>query len=409
MNTASSSATPASSSIHPIASCLRTFCVVVAGALIAGCVTAPLPNAPALMRLRAVAFADLPQWNDDAQRDAWPSFLATCGALVARQASAVSWKNVCAAAASVDARDALATRAFFEQHFSAYQVLAADGSAVGLVTGYYEPLLRGSRTRDERYRFALYAPPDDLLTVDLAELYPELKDKRVRGRIDGKRVVPYWPRADIESGKAAVSGKELLFVDDAIDAFFLQVQGSGRVQLPDSGIVRIGYADQNGQPYRAIGRILVERGELTVEQASMQGIRQWGRDHPDALPALLAENPSYVFFRELPANPAAAIDGPPGALGVPLAAGRAIAVDPRYIPLGAPVYVATTWPGSARPLNRLMLAQDAGGAIRGPVRADWFWGFGEDAAREAGRMREEGRLWLLWPKGVAPPQLPGAP
>ena len=356
------------------------------------------------MQLRAVAFTDLPRWSADAQQDAWPSFRASCSALLVRPATAVVWKMVCASAAAIDGRDTLAVRAFFEQHFSAYQVLAGDGEAKGLVTGYHEPLLRGSRLRDERYRFPLYAPPDDLLTVELAELYPELKDKRVRARVDGKRVVPYWPRADIDAGKAPLAGKELLFVDDAVEAFFLQIQGSGRIQLPDGAIVRVGYADQNGQPYRSIGRVLVERGELTLDQASMQSIKQWGRDHPDALPALLAENPSYVFFREATPTPGAVIDGPLGALGVPLAAGRTVAVDPRFIPLGAPVYVATTWPLSNRPLNRLMLAQDTGGAIRGPVRADWFWGFGEDAAQQAGRMKQDGMLWLLWPKGAPLPQ-----
>jgi membrane-bound lytic murein transglycosylase A len=355
------------------------------------------------MALRAVAFTDLPGWNDDAQQDAWPSLTASCTELLARPASVATWSGACASAATVDGRDTLAVRTFFEQHFSAYQVLAADGETKGLVTGYYEPLLHGSRQRDERHRFPLYAPPDDLLAVDLAELYPELKDKRVRARIDGKRVVPYWTRADIDAGKALVAGKELLFVDDPIEAFFLQIQGSGRVSLPDGTIVRVGYADQNGQPYRSIGRVLVDRGELPLDKASMQGIKQWGRDHPDALPALLAENPSYVFFREVFPNPAAGIDGPVGALGVPLAAGRAIAVDPRFIPLGAPVFVATTWPLSTRPLNRLMLAQDTGGAIRGTVRADWFWGFGEGAAQQAGRMKQEGRLWLLWPKGANPP------
>ena len=355
------------------------------------------------MALRAVAFTDLPGWNDDAQQDAWPSFTASCTALLARPTSTVAWSAACTFASTIDGRDALAVRTFFEQHFSAYQVVAADGETRGLVTGYYEPLLHGSRQRDERNRFPLYAPPDDLLTVDLAELYPELKDKRVRARVDGKRVVPYWTRADIDAGKALVAGKELLFVDDPIEAFFLQIQGSGRVSLPDGTIVRLGYADQNGQPYRSIGRVLVDRGELPLDKASMQGIKQWGRDHPDALPALLAENPSYVFFREAFPNPAAGIDGPVGALGVPLAAGRGIAVDPRFIPLGAPVFVATTWPLSTRPLNRLMLAQDTGGAIRGPLRADWFWGFGEGAAQQAGRMKQDGRMWLLWPKGTSPP------
>ena len=194
----------------------------------------------------------------------------------------------------------------------------------------------------------LYAAPDDLLTIDLTELYPELKDKRLRGRVEGKRVVPYWPRADIESGKAPVARTTLVYVDDPVEAFFLQIQGSGRVRLADGGMMRVGYADQNGHPYRSIGRVLVERGELPLERASMQGIRDWGRRNPDKLGPLLDENPSYVFFREVPA-PApgtleAEIDGPFGTLGVPLLRERTIAVDTRSIPLGAPVYLATTYP-----------------------------------------------------------------
>jgi membrane-bound lytic murein transglycosylase A len=361
------------------------------------------------MQLREVALTELPGWRDDAQAASWPAFNASCGALLARPTTEATWRRVCTAAAAVDGGDTAAVRAFFEAHFSAYRVLAADGGNGedwGLITGYYEPLLHGARVRDERYRYPLYGPPDDLLTVDLAELYPELKDKRVRARVEGKRVVPYWTRADIDAGRAGIASKELLYVDDPVEAFFLQIQGSGRVELPDGNIVRVGYADQNGQPYRSIGRVLVDRGELTLDQASMQGIKQWGRDHPDLLPALLAENPSYVFFREREPVQGALIDGPIGALGVPLAAGRAIAVDARFIPLGAPVFVATTWPLSMRPLERLMMAQDTGGAIRGPVRADWFWGFGDDAAREAGRMKQEGRLWLLWPKGAPTPKGP---
>ena len=274
---------------------------------------------------------------------------------------------------------------------------------MGLVTGYYEPLLNGSKRRSTRYCYPLYAPPDDLLTIDMGELFPELKDKRVRGRLEGKRVVPYWTRADIDAGRAAVGGKELVWVDDPIEAFFLQVQGSGRIQLAEGGAIRIGYADQNGQPYRSVGRVLVERGEMTLEQASMQSIKQWGRAHVDQLPALLDENPSYVFFREVAFNPAATIDGPIGALGVPLAAGRAIAVDTGFVPLGAPVFLATTMPLSTAQLNRLVLAQDTGGAIRGAPRADLFWGFGDEAGQQAGRMKQDGRMWVLWPKGAPRP------
>jgi len=213
-------------------------------------------------------------------------------------------------------------------------------------------------------------------------------------------VVPYYPRAEIERGLPALAGKELLWVDDPVDLFFLQIQGSGRVQLPSGELVRVGYADQNGQPYKSIGRYLAEQGELKLEQTSMQGIKAWGAANPAKLDALLDRNPSYVFFRELP--PAAG--GPVGALGVALTPERSIAVDPRYIPLGAPVFLATTWPGSAQALQRLVLAQDTGGAIRGAVRADYFWGFGEAAGAQAGRMRQSARMWVLLPRDYPLPK-----
>jgi peptidoglycan lytic transglycosylase A len=385
------------------------------GALCAACSTLPQsvpevapPRAattePARALLRPVAFQELPGWPDDTLAEAWPAFSAGCAALLAQAATAKIWHEPCAAATTIDPHDAQAVRAFFEGHFTAYQALAPDGQESGLATGYYEPLLNGGRVRSERNRYPLYAPPDDLLTIDLAELYPELKDRRLRGRVDGKRVVPYWPRADIEAGRAPLDDKALVFVDDPVEAFFLQIQGSGRVQLVEGGVMRLGYADQNGQPFRSVASVLINRGELSADGASMQAIKQWARQHADALPALLDENPSYVFFRELTPDSTAAIDGPIGALGVPLAAGRAIAVDPRSIPLGAPVYLATTWPLSTRPLQRLVLAQDTGGAIRGPLRVDFFWGFGEEAAREAGRMKQAARLWLLWPKDAPPPR-----
>jgi len=403
MKIASASATPTSMKNQIIASLLPRLSLALLAALIAACTTVPAPAPrpgpePARALLRAVSFGEIPGWPDDAVTEAWPAFLAGCAALVASTATAPIWREPCTAATAIDAQDSASVRAFFERHFTAYRALAPDGSETGVVTGYYEPLLNGSRTRNERDRYPLYAPPDDLLTIDLSDLYPELKDKRVRGRLEGKRVVPYWPRADIETGKAAIAGKELVFVDDPVEAFFLQIQGSGRVQLAEGGIMRVGYADQNGHPFRSIARVLIERGALSPNGASMQAIKQWARAHPEELPALLDENPSYVFFREIVPDPAAPVDGPIGTLGVPLAAARAIAVDPRSIPLGAPVFLSTTRPLSSQPLTRLVLAQDTGGAIRGPLRVDFFWGFGEQAAREAGRMKQEGRLWVLWPK-----------
>lgn len=386
--------------------------VAVAVVSIAGCAIPPPkppPVTPAVVRplFTAVGYADVPGWSADRVQDAWPAFRVGCKALAARSSTRALWQRPCADAEGVDERDADAVRRFFEEEFTPYRIDASDGADSGLVTGYYEPLLFGSRTAGPDYAVPLYGPPDDLLTVELAELYPELKGKRVRGRVDGRRVVPYWPRADIEAGKAGLEGKALVYVSDSLDAFFVQIQGSGRVQLAEGGTMRIGYADQNGQPFRSVARVLVERGELTLAEASMQRIREWGREHPADLPSLLDENPSYVFFREvppaLPGSLEARIDGPIGSLGVPLLAGRAIAVDPRAIPLGTPVFLATTEPLSDVPLQRLVMAQDTGGAIRGPIRADFFWGFGGEAGQQAGRMKQQGRMWILWPNGAKPP------
>ena len=352
------------------------------------------PPAP-VSALRAAGWDAVSGWHDDNPQLAWSAFLTSCGALKNQPA----WQSVCSVAAAFNepSRDVLYR--FFELNFTPYQVVNPDGSDGGLVTGYYEPLLHGSRTRSARYRYPVHGVPDDLLVIDLGELYPDLKNMRLRGRLEGRRVVPYFNRAQIDAGSAAVAGKEIVWVEDAVELFFLQIQGSGRVKLDSGETLRLGYADQNGYPYRSIGRLLVDRGDLPLERASMQGIKAWAKQHPAKLQELLNYNASYVFFRELPPD----LPGPLGALGVPLTARRSIAVDARYIPLGAPVFLATTMPNSRQPLNRLMLAQDTGGAIRGAVRADFFWGFGDEAGALAGRMRQSGKMWVLLPNGFPLP------
>ena len=357
------------------------------------------PELPRAKTLEAVSWAEVPGWMDDDPHAAWDAFLRGCGRLKAQSA----WRESCALAERLPA--GASARDFFETHFLPYRVANADSSVQGLATGYYEPLLRGSRSKNGAYRYPIYAAPEDLLIVDLAEINPELKHLRLRGRLEGRRVVPYYPRAEIERGLPALAGRELLWVDDPVDLFFLQIQGSGRVRLPTGELVRVGYADQNGQPYKSIGRYLVEQGELKLEEASMQGIKAWGAANPAQLEDLLKRNPSYVFFRELPggeSDSGSGASGPVGALGVALTPERSIAVDPRHIPLGAPVFIATTWPDSALPLARLVLAQDTGGAIRGAVRADFYWGSGAEAGSLAGKMRQKGRLWALMPLDYAP-------
>jgi len=330
---------------------------------------------------------------------------ASCRALQSK----AEWRAACTAADSVAVDDTQSLRRYFETNFVPYRVANPDGTTQGLITGYYEPLLRGSRKKHGPYRFPLYAPPDDLLIIDLVSVNPKLKNMRLRGRLDGRRVVPYFSRGEIERGAAPLAGKEIAWVDDPIEAFFLQVQGSGRIQLENGEMMRVGYADQNGHPYHSIGRYLVERGELTVSEASMDGIKAWARANPSQVNRMLDANPSYVFFREMPARPGptstgGAAAGPIGSLGVALTPRRSIAIDRRYIPLGAPVFLATTWPRSEMPLERLMLAQDTGGAVRGPVRADFFWGFGAEAGSLAGKMRQRGMMWVLLPHGYPLPE-----
>jgi len=232
----------------------------------------------------------------------------------------------------------------------------------------------------------------------LSEVYPQLKGMRLRGKLQGRRLVPYPNRGEIDAGIAALKGRELFWVENAVELFFLQIQGSGRIELVDGRQVKVGYDNQNGHPYVSIGKKLIEMGELKASEASMQGIKNWAEQHPDKLAALLASNPSYVFFREMPDS----LAGPVGSLGVPLTNEYSLAVDVRTVPLGAPVFLATTRPLDDTPLNRLMLAQDTGGAIKGAVRADFFWGFGEQAGVQAGRMKQKGQLWVLFVKGTEP-------
>ncbi len=368
--------------------------------LAAGC--APCPKcpekpAPVTAQYAPAEFADLPGWRTEGSANALRAFLAGC----TRQRQSAALAPVCARAKDVPMDDA-AARDFFESAFRPYAISASTGKESGLITGYYEPVLRGSTTPSEAFRYPVYGVPADMTVVDLAALYPDLRHRRLRGRIEGRRLVPYYSRAEIERNGDRFEAPVLAWVSDPVALFFLQIQGSGRIAFADGAQLRLGYADQNGHPYRSLGRWLVDRGELPLEEASMQGIQNWAAANPDKLRTALDANPSYVFFRVLPDLPSN--DGPVGALGVPLVARASLAVDRRFIPLGAPVFLATTQPLSETPLEQLTVALDTGGAIRGPVRADYYWGSGEDAGAMAGRMRQQGRLWLLWPRGEPLPQ-----
>lgn len=356
------------------------------------------PPKPEEKPLQTAEWTDLPGWNDDDPTAAFDGFLASCGSLERKPL----WKNPCGEARQLEDRTANKLRAWFEGQFRPWALTNPDGSRTGLITGYYEPVLKGSRQSSAAYANPVFAPPEDLVVVELAELYPELKHMRLRGRLEGRKLIPYYSREEWSAQESKRSPNAILWIDDAIDLFFMQIQGSGQVQLTDGSRIRLNYADQNGHPYRSIGRWLINSGELEVGQASMQGIKTWAKAHPKRLGELLNANPSLVFFREIPAEGS----GPPGALGIPLTPERSIAVDPRHVTLGAPVWLATTRPNSEQALTRLMLAQDTGGAIRGVVRADFYWGSGTKAGNQAGKMRQQGRMWVLLPRGYKPEGAP---
>jgi len=316
------------------------------------------------------------------------------------------WQALCAAAGDVPGGDDAAARQFFERWFVPF-LAGNNGKPDGLFTGYYEPELKGSRTRDARFAIPLYARPGDLVTVDLGLFRDDWRGTNIAGRVQQGALRPYPTRAEIAAGalknlKRGDGGPlELVWVDDAIDAFFLEIQGSGRIVLNDGSLLRVGYAASNGRPYFAIGRELIARGALTREEATAPGIRAWLAAHPAEAPEVMNKNTSYVFFRALP-PPTSPDDGPPGAHAVPLVPGRSLAVDRAFLALGLPVWLDADDPlvAGAR-LQRLMIAQDTGGAIRGPVRGDVFWGHGREAAERAGVMRSAGRYWILLPRDAA--------
>lgn len=361
------------------------------------------PGAPR-MQMQRSSFAGLPGWQADDVDALAPALARQCANKGA--AARAPWPRLCT---SFSARGALPLRDWVEREFEPWRIAADDGNDQGLITGYHEPLLRGARRPDARFATPLHRRPTDLLTVELGEVAPTTKDLRLRGRVVGSRVLPYADRREIET-RGVLTGQELLWVDDPVDAFFLHIQGSGRVQLTERDgtrrTVRLAYADQNGHAYVPVGRLMMERGLLAREQADAAGIKAWLRANPAAGAELMRDNPSYVFFSEesVPARDAGGDDpGPRGALGVPLTPGRSAAIDPRFLPLGSLVVVDTPHPLREGRLSRVLAAQDTGGAIRGAVRADVFWGPGEEAERAAGRMRSAGGMWLLWPRGEALP------
>ncbi|MFT0533797.1 murein transglycosylase A [Castellaniella hirudinis] len=370
------------------------------------------PARPLKGHYAPAAWSQLPGWADDDLSHVWKALLNNCKglmrpvsgslALPARAAPRV-WQPVCQAALQSGLGPQASgqpVRQFLQAMLKPWRLDQAPGQAASnTVTGYYEPLIHAARARGGDYQWPLYATPPDLLVVDLGALYPELAGKRVRGKLAGRRVVPYDTRAQIAADPAR-QPPAIVWASDPVEAFFLQIQGSGRAVLPDGGVLRLAYDDHNGQPYASIGQWLARQGEMPLAQTSMQNIKQWARNHPDRVQTLLNVNPAMVFFRaEAIVDPEL---GPRGAYGIPLMAQRAVAVDPQFVPLGTPLWLDTRQPGGA-PLQRLVFAQDTGAAIRGAARADYYWGTGDAAGASAGRMKQPGRMWLLWPAAAGAP------
>jgi membrane-bound lytic murein transglycosylase A len=379
-------------------------------AALAACERAPeeprsvLPT-PEHVRLERVAFADLPGWQDDTLARALPALRRTCDKLAQRPGDAAlgpdgyagrvhQWNSACnALAGTAGGQGEMDLREVLRSHFVPFAVSGPDGHQ-GTITGYYEASLDAARHQHGPYQHPLYAPPHDLIKVDLGRFKDGLDGERLVGRVKDDRLVPYYGRKAISLG--AIDGKAdvLLWADDPVDVFFLHIQGSGVAELPSGETQRIGYAASNGRDFTAIGRALIASGALDGQDMSMQAIRDWLKAHPERADDLMHRNARYIFFREIDGA------GPIGAFGVPLTSGRSLAVDPDAIPLGAPLWLATTHPASDKPLQRLVVAQDTGNAIQGTVRGDFFWGYGENALAKAGRMKQNGRYWLLLPKTV---------
>ncbi len=326
----------------------------------------------------------------------WTAWLRSCSVLKQKD----TWKKVCDLADDIKEPSDENIKNYFKKYFNLYSATNMDGSDTGTITGYYQPILKGSKVKTSHYKVPLYTTPKDLITVDLSDVYPELKSKRLRGKLAGNKLIPYLSRAEIDGQGSPLAGNEIVWVEDPVEAFFLEIQGSGIIQFDNGEAMQIGYADQNGYPFKAIGSTLVQKKEITMAEASMEGIKNWARKNITKLREFLNMNASYVFFRKLPND----LPGPIGALGVSIEAERSVAIGPKFIHLGAHVFLSTTQPNTSEPLERLMVAQDTGGAIRGGVRADFYWGSGDEAGRKAGSMKQQGKIWTLLPRDYAFPK-----
>ena len=352
-----------------------------------------------------VRFADLEGWVEDDHARALEAFQISCRRIVSYPdtrnmgdyGTALDWKPVCEKAFELDP---VAAKSFFETNFTALSFIGED---TGLFTGYYAPLYQGSREKNETYDAPLYMVPNDLQAINLGDFDQRLKGRSIVGEVRDNKFVPYKERKEIDQGALENKNLELVWLEKTEETFFLQIQGSGFIELEDGEIMHLGYAQRNGRPYRAIGQYLIESGDVAREDMSLQAILDWITENPSEADELMWKNPSYVFFQERDT------DKPVGSLGVGLTPGRSLAVDREFIPLGIPLWLETYQEIEAKDqnivksphLNRLVIAQDTGGAIKGKIRGDVYWGIGLEAEIKAGPMKDGGTYFLLVPKTVA--------
>ena len=364
------------------------------------------PKPDQRVRLTATSFANLPGWQSERHGEAIAALQGSCRRwagmrdgtpLTGWPGVVQDFREICRIARGLTPDNHARARRFFETHFTPHQMSKGD-NARALVTAYFEPILHGSTQRSQRFATPLYRKPEDLISVDLSDFHKKWDGEKIVGRVEGNRFIPYYARREIDQGILSGRGLEILWVDDPVDAFFLHIQGSGRVVLEDGRVMRVGYAGKNGHRYASIGRKLIEMGELPKHGASMKRIRDWIRRNPRKMRSIFSVNRSYIFFRpvEVPLN-----QGPIGAMQVPLTAGRSIAVDPKHNPLGIPIYLALDSGVPTGALNRIVIAQDTGGVIKGPIRGDFFWGSGDKAGQLAGSMRGTGKWFVLMPNIIA--------
>lgn len=382
---------------------VTVICALIATSTLLWWCRSPVPT------FRQVTFEQLPGWNSSRLQKSLTTFQTSCRSFMKQNPERLvgteqinlkvkDWQPACQEALKINPTDNQSVKLFFEQWFAPVEFY--DKKPVkGLFTGYYLPLLKGSYTQSAEFNVPIYSMPNNLITVDLSSFSAQYKNAKLFGRIDGNKLVPYFNREQINQGALRDNAAVLLWVNNPIDRLFMEIQGSGIVELEDGKRVYLNYDGQNGAPYTSLASVLIQKGVMTRDNASMQAIRAYLESHPEEQDAIMNQNKSFIFFRKL------MVDAAFGAQGVALTPGYSLAIDRDWIPMGAPLWLNTTVPNSKNPdsnnpLQRLMIAQDTGGAIRGKVRGDVFWGGGDRASIIAGHMKNEGHYWLLIPRQV---------